>query len=172
MKKTALFLSILISFSIMFLDIPQTAANKLEANIGVNVGNIAPDFTLKNLQGKDVRLSSLRGKKVIINFWATWCPPCKQEIPEIEKFYQEYKGTVEVLAVNIDGGNSEAVALFTKKMNVSFPVLLDNPDGINEAYKVMTIPTTFFIDENGIITNKYFTVMSLNVIEKLIKSKD
>ena len=169
--KFLLFLSILVSVSLFLVDIQEASAQNNESNIGVNVGNIAPDFTLKDLKGKDVQLSKFRGKKVMINFWATWCPPCRHEMPEIEKFFQEKKGDIEILAINIDGGGHKNVAEYIKKMNLTFPVVLDQQDGVNERYKVMTIPTTFFVDENGVIINKYYSVMSLEIMKELINNK-
>jgi len=169
--KFLLFLSILVSVSLFLVDIQEASAQNNESNIGVNVGNIAPDFTLKDLKGKDVQLSKFRGKKVMINFWATWCPPCRHEMPEIEKFFQEKKGDIEILAINIDGGGPKKVAEYIKKMNLTFPVVLDQQDGVNERYKVMTIPTTFFVDENGVIINKYYSVMSLEIMKELINNK-
>ncbi len=171
MKKLILFLSILVSVSLLLSDIQKASGQDREKNIGVNVGNIAPDFTLKDLKGSEVQLSKLRGKKVMINFWATWCPPCRQEMPEIEKFFQEKKEDIEILAINIDGGATNNVDEFIKKMKITFPVVLDEKDRVNERYKVMTIPTTFFVDENGVIINKYYSVMSLGVMKELINKK-
>ncbi len=171
MKKLILFLSILVSVSLLLSDIQKASGQDREKNIGVNVGNIAPDFTLKDLKGSEVQLSKLRGKKVMINFWATWCPPCRQEMPEIEKFFQEKKEDIEILAINIDGGAPKNVAEYIKKMKITFPVVLDEKDRVNERYKVMTIPTTFFVDENGVIINKYYSVMSLGVMKELINKK-
>lgn len=171
MKKLILFLSILVSVSLLLSDIQKASGQDRKINIGVNVGNIAPDFTLKDLKGSEVQLSKLRGKKVMINFWATWCPPCRQEMPEIEKFFQEKKEDIEILAISIDGGAPKNVAEYIKKMNITFPVVLDEKDRVNERYKVMTIPTTFFLDENGVIINKYYSVMSLGVMKELINKK-
>nr|WP_295973653.1 redoxin domain-containing protein [uncultured Bacillus sp.] len=131
---------------------------------GLKIGVKAPDFELESLTGEKVKLSDYRGKKVILNFWATWCSPCKKEMPAMEKFYQRAGDDVEILAVNIDPQYN--VKGFTEDMGITFPVLLDKKDKVNSTYSVLTIPTTYFINEEGIITNKYLTSMTEDVMEK------
>ncbi|MFE8694969.1 peroxiredoxin family protein [Cytobacillus sp. FJAT-53684] len=131
---------------------------------GLGVGLKAPDFELKNLAGETVKLSDYAGQKVMLNFWATWCPPCKKEIPDMQKFYTEQGDKVVILAVNIDPEND--VAGFAKEMNASFPILLDEKDRVSKLYKILTIPTTFFIDEKGVITYKHLSAMSIELMEK------
>lgn len=131
---------------------------------GIGVGETAPDFELSNLYGEKVKLSDFRGKKIVLNFWATWCPPCKEEMPEMEKFYQKTNGDVVILAVNIDPQYD--VKKFVTEMGSTFPVLLDEKDKVNSLYRVLTIPTTFFIDEQGIIRHKFLSAMKLEVMEQ------
>lgn len=131
---------------------------------GLGIGLKAPDFELKNLQGETVKLSDYEGKKVMLNFWATWCPPCKAEMPDIQKFYTEKGDEVAILAVNIDPQYD--VAGFAKEMRVNFPILLDEEEKAVKAYQILTIPTTFFIDEKGIIRNKYLSAMSLEIMRQ------
>lgn len=133
---------------------------------GLGIGVKAPDFELENLEGDKVKLSDYHGKKVILNFWATWCPPCKEEMPAMEKFYQQKKADVVILAVNIDPQYN--VNEFTKNMGITFPVLLDKKDEVNSTYQVLTIPTTYFIDEDGLISNKYLTAMTESIMEQYI----
>lgn len=133
---------------------------------GLRIGVKAPDFELENLSGEKVKLSDYRGKKVILNFWATWCPPCKKEMPAMEKFYQKAGNDVEILAVNIDPQYN--VQEFTDKLGITFPILLDKKDEVNSAYSVMTIPTTYFINEKGLITNKYLTSMTEDIMKEYI----
>ncbi|MFB6467757.1 peroxiredoxin family protein [Cytobacillus sp. Hz8] len=125
---------------------------------GLKVGVKAPDFELKSLNGDTVRLSDYKGKKIILNFWATWCPPCKKEMPEIEKYYKKAGRDVIILAVNIDPQYD--VAGFAKKWDVHFPILLDEKDEVNNNYQIMTVPTTYFIDEKGLIQSKYLTSLT------------
>ncbi|MCM3708712.1 MULTISPECIES: peroxiredoxin family protein [Cytobacillus] len=133
---------------------------------GLGIGLKAPDFELKNLQGETVKLSDYKGKKVMLNFWATWCPPCKAEMPDIQKFYNQKGNDVAILAVNIDPQSD--VAGFAKEMRVNFPILLDVDEKASNAYQIITIPTTFFIDEEGIIRNKYLSAMSVEIMNKYI----
>lgn len=114
-------------------------------------GKIAPDFTLQSLQGKKISLSSYRGKIVILDFWATWCPPCRQELKIIQKLYDEYKDKdVIILCIN-SGENREKVENFIDENNYTFTVLLDNDGKVSEMYKVKGIPRVLLIDKKGVI---------------------
>lgn len=111
-------------------------------------GARAPEFTLQNLEDEPVALSDLRGEVVLVNFWATWCGPCVEEMPTIEARYQQ--GGFEVLAVDFDEP-ADLVAGFMSDIGVELPVLLD-PDGeVQRLYQVRGYPTSFFIDPQGII---------------------
>ena len=113
--------------------------------------NLAPDFQLPILGGKTVYLSDFRDKPVMLNFWASWCRPCRAEMPYIQQVYEEWsdKGLV-VLAVNI-GESSAKVKEFVLNYGLSFPVLLDTKGDIAQQYNIRAIPTTFFIDKSGAI---------------------
>ena len=119
------------------------------------VGNIAPDFTLTDMQGQQVSLSQFRGKVVIVNFWATWCPPCREEMPSMEKLYRDYqdKGLV-MLAVNVDENGKQAVAKFLQRTPHSFPILLDSENVAQNTYGVFRFPESFIIDRNGVVVEK------------------
>ena len=119
--------------------------------VGAQPGEQAPDFQLQNLDGQDVSLSGLRGKPVLINFWAIRCPPCRDEMPYIQQIYEEWsdKGLM-LLAINISEGPSE-VEEFMRGNNLTLPVLLDTKEAAAQMYNVTAIPTTFFIDRDGII---------------------
>lgn len=123
-------------------------------------GKEAPDFTLQDLSGNKVALSSLRGKVVLLNFWATWCPPCREEIPSMVRLNQAMQGKpFQMLAVSIDQGGKEAVEAFFKKSGVTLPALLD-PDGkISKEYGTTGVPETFLIDKKGIIVKKVIGAM-------------
>jgi len=121
---------------------------------GVEVGKLAPDFQLQNLDGQTVSLGNLRGKPVLINFWATWCPPCRSEMPYIQEIYDEWSDKeLVVLAINIGESSSKAEG-FMQSYNLSFTVLLDTKQAIAQKYNIQYIPTTFFIDKDGIIQDK------------------
>lgn len=152
----------------------DTAATKT-VEIGLEEGNIAPDFQLKNLEGADIKLSDLRGKKVILNFWATWCPPCKAEIPHMQDFYvSRDKSKVEILAINLTTSEKKSgnVKEFVKERNVTFPVLLDQDGDIGTQYQAITIPTSYLIDSEGIIRKKIVGPMDKDMMNQLIESVD
>lgn len=139
---------------------------------GPQIGFTAPDFTLKDLNGNTVKLSSFRGKPVYLNFWASWCPPCKKEIPEIQKFYQQNKDKVAVLAVNITFNDKVSdVVNILKANNASFPVLLDTDvnSSVANAYQVYGIPASFFIDKSGIIRETHVGGMTLAMLQEALK---
>lgn len=125
---------------------------------GIKVGVKAPDFELKTLDGKSVKLSDLKGKKVILNFWATWCPPCKAEMPEMQKYHEEINDEVIILAVNIDPQLD--VQKFVDEMGITFTIPLDEEDLVSTDYQVISIPTTYFIDTKGIIQAKHVGAMT------------
>jgi peroxiredoxin len=107
------------------------------------------DFSASRLDGTPVRLSSLKGKVVFLNFWATWCPPCREEMPSMEALYQRFRGRdLEFLALDIQEGR-EAVAAFMKEHGLTFPAALDSTGRISAQYGIRGIPTTFIIDRDG-----------------------
>lgn len=138
---------------------------------GLKIGAAAPDFSLKTLDGKQVNLSDYKGKKVMLNFWATWCPPCKKEMPDMQKYSQQAGDDVVILAVNIDPEND--VQAFVEDNGITFTIPLDSQsakDPVNERYKILSIPTTYFIDSKGIIRNKVISAMQLKDMERNINS--
>ncbi len=118
-------------------------------------GNSAPDFTLKNLAGQEVKLSDLRGKVVLVNFWATWCPPCRGEIPSMERLNRAMAGKpFQMLAISIDEGGKEAVEALFSKAGVSLPTLLDPTQQTGKRYGITGVPETFIVDKKGVILKK------------------
>ncbi len=112
---------------------------------------MAPDFTLADLEGRQVRLSDFRGKKVLINFWTTWCPPCVQEMPLLQKFHDRYGGGWQLLTVNITRSEKGAASVqsYIRANNYTFPVLLDEKGAVSALYKVNSIPASFILNEKG-----------------------
>ena len=140
---------------------------------GVFEGKKAPNFQLQTLDGKQVNLSDFAGTKVILNFWATWCPPCKAEMPHMEGFYVEHKNDgVVILAVNLTTSEKSigAVEEFQKDYRITFPVLLDTNGEISDTYQAITIPTSYLIDSKGIIRKKIIGPMDKNMLVELINS--
>ena len=115
----------------------------------------APDFTVPDLDGKMVSLSDYKDNVVLLNIWATWCPPCVQEMPSMEKLHQELKDEAfEILAVSVDEAGAETVKPFIEKHKLGFPVLLDTKGDIKTLYQATGIPESFIIDKDGIIIEK------------------
>jgi len=120
------------------------------------VGGPAPEFQLETVEGPSVSLSDYRGQVVLLNFWATWCEPCKKEMPEIQAAYEAYKDEgFTVLAVNF-GEKKEAAEALVKAMGLTFPVVLDEKVAVAEHYNVVSLPVSFFIDPQGIIKEQVF----------------
>ena len=117
----------------------------------LRVGEIPPDFTLKDLNGKTWTVSELKGKPVVLNFWATWCAPCKFEMPALESIYQKYKDKgLVILAVDIKTDNGEAaVRKYQQDIGLSFPVVMDTTGETENNYRVRAYPTSFFIGKDG-----------------------
>lgn len=117
-----------------------------------HAGFQAPDFELQTLDGKTVKLSDLRGQAVIINIWATWCPPCRAEMPALQKVYEENRNKVEILAINATNQDSlDTVQEFAQSHNLTFPILLDKNGLVAESYQLRSLPTSIFIDPGGMI---------------------
>ena len=143
--------------------------NKFEE---VTVGSVAPDFTLKSLSGENIRLAEHRGKVVIITFWASWCSPCRIELPHFQKLQQNYgKDKVSVLAVSADSRLKD-VTKFSDELTLTIPMLFDPGLDINQLYRVRAMPTTFVVDSSGIIRHIHmgFKESVLPLYEKELKA--
>lgn len=119
------------------------------------VPEMAPDFALPNLAGQAVRLSAYRGQVVLVNLWATWCPPCRDEMPSMEALHQRFKDKGFVLlAVSEDEGGRAVVEPFVEQMKVTFPVLLDTQGEVGRKYGVWGFPESFLVDRDGRIVER------------------
>jgi peroxiredoxin len=129
---------------------PELRAAFTKARIPVlRAKNPAPDFSASLLNGTRVRLNSFTGKAVFLNFWATWCPPCREEMPSMEALYQRFLDRdIEFLAVDIQEDRN-TVSAFMRKFELTFPALLDGTGRISNQYGIRSIPTTFIIDRDG-----------------------
>ena len=116
---------------------------------------IAPDFAVPDLSGQAVRLSGLRGKVVLLNLWTTWCPPCREEMPSMERLFRQLRDRGFVLlAVSQDEGGQSAVAPFVRDMNLTFPVLIDPEHQVGDRYQVWGYPESFIIDREGRVVER------------------
>jgi thiol-disulfide isomerase/thioredoxin len=140
---------------------------------GPLINESAPDFTLETLDGKTVTLSQFKGKKVFINFWASWCPPCRDEMPEIEQFSNQNSDIV-VLAVNLRNTekSDQAVHNYINENEYTFPVLLDQKGEVGNNYKILTLPTSYFINTNGVIQYKFIGPLTLAKMNELVSTLD
>jgi len=184
MKKITI--SILILFAVFIVQHQQieaqvsSEASRLlrEARIQVlDQRTVARDFTLPLLNGGDATLSSYRGKVVILNFWATWCPPCRTEMPSMEVLYQRFKNQgLEILAVDL-GEDAATVRQFIQSNGYTFPVLLDRNNRVSNNYGIEAIPTSYILDREGriiarIIGSIYWdTPQILAAFDALLKSR-
>lgn len=117
----------------------------------VTIQDTAPDFTLKSLEGSNLRLEEYRGQVVLINFWASWCGPCRQEMPLLDRLHQRYVDTgFAVLGINVEGEVAPAQELIDK-VPVTFPVLIDEGQLVSELYKLEAMPSTVVVDRDGVV---------------------
>ncbi|MEK4254808.1 redoxin domain-containing protein [Ureibacillus sp. FSL K6-2830] len=133
----------------------------------------APEFTLTDLSGADVKLSDFKGKIVILNFWATWCPPCREEMPAMQKFYEQNKENgIEIVAVNltnIDNG-VQAVESFVQDYGLTFPILLDKDGVVGNTYGILTLPTSYILDPKGGVIQKIIGPMNEQMMTEIVNS--
>ncbi|QSX08439.1 redoxin domain-containing protein [Alkalibacter rhizosphaerae] len=127
----------------------------------------APDFTLTDLDGNTVRLSDYNGKYVFLNFWASWCGPCKEEMPDMERIHQKYKDELVILAVNLGDAKNTAQG-FAEDYGLTFQILLDEKRDIGSLYRVNGIPTSYFIDQNGNFVSGFMGTLTYDMMEQAI----
>jgi thiol-disulfide isomerase/thioredoxin len=145
----------------------STSADGLAADVK---GKDAPDFSLKSLDGKEVKLSDFRGKAVLLNFWATWCGPCKIEMPWFQELQKKYGPQgLQVLGVAMDDTSPEVVGKFAKQTGVDYLIVMGK-EAVGEQYGgVQFLPTTFYIDRQGKVVDRAFGLLSYSEIEGNIK---
>jgi cytochrome c biogenesis protein CcmG/thiol:disulfide interchange protein DsbE len=133
-------------------------------------GFLAPDFTLETLDGDTITLSDLRGRAVLLNFWATWCPPCRAEMPAFQQAYADYEdqGFVIVAVNAIQQDSLPAIEEFRGEYSLTFPIVLDADGSASRSYQVRSMPTSFFIDPDGIISE---VVIGGPIAEALIRAR-
>jgi cytochrome c biogenesis protein CcmG/thiol:disulfide interchange protein DsbE len=132
------------------------------------VGYLAPALEGVTLSGSPIRLDDVQGKVVLINFWATWCPPCRLEMPAMQALYAHYYDQgFEILAVNLQEQDDQ-MSVFVNEMGLTFPVIVDRTGDLSSAYRVTSLPTTFIVDREGIIRDR---IVGGPLAEALLESK-
>lgn len=134
-----------------------------------SVSGEAPNFKLQDLNGKTVQLADFKGKPVVLDFWATWCQPCRDSIPGMAKLHRDYadKGLV-ILAISLDGGGTEDIKSFQKEYGITYTVLMGTED-VASQYRVRTIPTMIVLDKSGKVRKRYMGAGNEDDIEKTVK---
>ena len=169
-KIAVLFITIFIVLGALYtVDEYSKENTKTETKENVNQST-AIDFKLKDFEGKEITLSSLKGKNVYLNFWATWCPPCKGELPDIEKLYEETKNSdLVILAVDINEPIF-TVKAFVDSNKYNFKVLLDLDGSVAQKYNITGIPASYFIDKEGKVVYKKVGAMNMEEMREAVKS--
>lgn len=167
----AVFVAILL---IAYLSYTALKSNySVKGNESSQSAKAAPDFTVQDGSGKDVKLSDFKGRPVVVNFFASWCPPCKAELPDFEKMYKEYgKSGVVFMMVDLTDGQRETKAIaqqFVKSNNYTFPVYYDIKSDAADTYNISSIPDTLFIDKDGNIVKSYVGAINEAVIKSNIE---
>lgn len=152
-NKSLIFYALTLLFGLVWIGLSadpsgSTTAGQIPAP---QAGFLAPDFTLRALDGQTYHLAELRGQAIIVNLWATWCPPCRAEMPTLQKLYSEYqKEGLIVLAVNSTVQDQPAkIPDFVRQYGLTFPILLDEQGEVSRAYQLRSLPSSYFIDRDG-----------------------
>jgi peroxiredoxin len=145
----------------------------------VREGDQAPEFRLRTLDGRPVTLSSMRGKVVMVHFWATWCPPCVEELPTLDRLFRSMAGgDLEILAVSVDEGGAETVGRFMQRNGLTLPVLLNPDQSVSRAYGTLKFPETYLVDREGIVRRKiigaadWMSPAARQVIQAMLEKKE
>ena len=176
MKKTALIVvitSLAVVGALFFF-----GQNSGQRSRIVREGDRAPEFRLTSLDGKTVDLTAHRGKVVMVHFWATWCPPCVEELPTLERLYRAYLGKdLEILAVSVDEGGAGAVVPFMQKNRFALPILLNPDQSVSRSYGTFKFPETYLVDRDGVVRKKiigavdWMSPAAQQVIQAMLEKK-
>ncbi|MDZ5710626.1 peroxiredoxin family protein [Jeotgalibacillus haloalkalitolerans] len=149
------------------------SAAPVESSGAVKEGNTVPSVEVTTLDGETVNLADYRGKKVILNFWATWCPPCMAEMPHMQEYYENEAGeqNVEILAVNLTSKDNgmDRIESFVEDYELTFPILLDETGAMGDEFQAFFIPTTYLIDEEGVIQRKLMGPMDRDMMVDMME---
>lgn len=155
-----------------WIAVSQESPAELSGSSGLTeapiAGYIAPDFTLETIQGEELSLSDLRGQPVVLNFWASWCPPCRVEVPHFQAASVKFNGQAAIVGID-QGEPLSVVADFGALMGVSYPLLLDQDSTVNRQYGVAALPTTVFVGSDGVVRDVYTGIINQAVLEERIE---
>lgn len=158
-------------FVISFILLAIASACSLNLDVAPVVGFIAPDFELESIEAEAVRLGDFRGKVVLINFWATWCGPCRVEMPAMQNRFEAYDGDLVILAVDNDEPLEKVVA-FVEELGLTFTVLLDLGAEVQDMYLIRGYPTSVFVDKDGIIQFIHIGIMTEDQLDGYLAELD
>jgi thiol-disulfide isomerase/thioredoxin len=140
------------------------------SQLALGQSNAAPNFALKTADGKSVELKKLSGKVVVVNFWATWCGPCRVEIPGMLEVYAKYKAKgLEIVGISLDRGGWSVVSPYVEKVKITYPVVLGDGDVVEAYGGIQAIPATFVVDRKGKIVERHVGAVSQEDFEKMVK---
>lgn len=160
---------VVLAIAVLWAGYLLLAPDAKAAGTGIPNGQDAPDFELKSPDGKTVKLSDFKGKAVMINFWASWCPPCRAEMPALQEVYKEYESQgFVVLAVNL-GESDLVVRSFAEKLGLTFPIVIDANDRVSRMYDIVPLPTSYFVDKNGIVQGKWTGEIKKEQLKTFVK---
>ena len=164
---------VVVTVSVMLVAAPYLTRRdgpKEDPKLTALKGKPAPEFSLESLDGRTVHLSDYHGKAVLLNFWATWCPPCKIEMPWFEDLQKQYGPQgLQVVGIAMDDSSKEDISKFAKGMGVNYPILIGK-ESVGDAYGgIPYLPTTFFIDRDGKLVNRAFGLKSRSEIEDEVR---
>ena len=153
---------------------PETRLTDTTSNVNTkSASNLAPDFTLKLTDGKDIKLSDHKGKIIIIDFWATWCPPCRRGIPDLVEIQKKYQKDVLIIGISLDNETKSDVVPFIKQYGINYPVVYGTMEVIKAYGNIQAIPTSFVVDQAGQIVDQHIGLVDksayINKIAELLK---
>ncbi|UIO40213.1 TlpA family protein disulfide reductase [Brevibacillus brevis] len=166
MKKLLLAVIVLFGVGLAVWEKPQETAAIVAEVQKPEVGFAAPHFTLTGLDQQTYKVEGKRAKPLVLNFWASWCGPCKLEAPDLQKVYEKYGGQVDLYGVNVTSNDSpEAAMAFVTNYKLTFPIPMDVAGTVSNRYKVMAFPTTYLIDADGIVRKKIIGMVDAPTLE-------
>jgi cytochrome c biogenesis protein CcmG, thiol:disulfide interchange protein DsbE len=159
-------IGVLLGFSILFNGSNSNTAST--QHLPPTVGSPVKDFTLDNLQGEAVKIGGKKGQPLVLNFWATWCPPCKEEMPLLEIYAKTYSGQVTIIGVDY-GEEKNVVQQFVEEKQITFPILLDQSGIVSDMFFVRNYPMTFFIDKDGVLRAQHLGQLTQDVMVRYME---